>query len=91
MRYTHWFALGLGGGSGLAGAFALRLAGEGRSTGGLEAAAAEAVSAGDAQQRTEVGDVPAEGWSERERGGGGVHTHNHFNIWKWKRGLNFHF
>lgn len=66
MRYTHWFALRQGGVAGLVVAFALWLAGEGRSPGGLEAAAAETVSAGNAQQHPEVGNVLADRRPERD-------------------------
>lgn len=68
MRYTHWFALRLGGVAGLAGAVALWLACEGWSAGGLEAAAAVTVSASNAQQHPEVRYIPAECWPERKRG-----------------------
>lgn len=48
----------------LAGAFALRVAGQGGAAGRLEAAAAVAVSACDAEQHAEVWNVPADGRSE---------------------------
>lgn len=44
----------------LAGAFALRMAGQRRSARGLEAAAAVAVSASDAEQHAEIWNVSAD-------------------------------
>lgn len=64
--HTHRFAVGGRGVAGPGGAFALRLAGEGGAAGGLEAAAAETISAGDAEQRAEVGDVLAERRPEKK-------------------------
>lgn len=61
-KCTHWITLRLGGGLGPAGASALRLAGQGWSTRGVNAAAAVTLPASDAEQRTEVGNVSADRW-----------------------------
>lgn len=67
MKYTHRFAVGLGIVVVLAVAFALRMAGEGWSAGRLEAAAAETISASNAEQHPKVGNIPAECRSETQR------------------------